>query len=168
MTFSQAATIPIVDTPETESLSFPTLDNLRYFTGPAHMSQKSIISSETGALTQNSAAYSQTIPELLTFVNRQLVTGVNMFVLHGTPYSGEYPLTTWPSYTAFFYNVPEMHSKCQPSWSHYKYSMDYIARNSYISQIGTARIDVAFLLSSAAFKKPALESTPLTSAGKSF
>jgi hypothetical protein len=131
------------------------------------MSQKSKISSETGAVTQNSAAYSQTLPELLTFVNQQLVAGVNMFVLHGTPYSGEYPLTTWPAYTAFYYNVPEMHSKCQPAWKHYQASVDYIARNSYISQTGTARIDLAFLLSSAAFKKPALDSNSLSSAGQS-
>ncbi|KAH7403781.1 hypothetical protein BKA64DRAFT_777464 [Cadophora sp. MPI-SDFR-AT-0126] len=166
-----AAQIPFVDTPETESLGFPTIDLLRRFTGPAHMAQKTVISSETGALTVNSSAYSQTIPELLVFVNEQLVTGVNMFVLHGTPYSGDYSQTTWPSYTPFFYNVPEMHSRCLPAWGSYKYSMDYIARNSLISQTGTARIDLAFLNDAMAFglKSAPIElTTELASAGFSY
>ncbi|KAM3082308.1 hypothetical protein ACMFMG_004752 [Clarireedia jacksonii] len=159
-----AADIPLIDTPETESLGFPTIDQLRQFTGPAHASNKNIISSETGALTVAASAYFQPMPELLTTVNRQLVAGVNVFVLHGMPYSGDYAGTTWPGYTPFYYRVPEMHSRCQPAWDTYKSSMDYIARNSMISQLGTAKIDLAFLTSANAFKLAVLNTSSLSTA----
>ncbi len=96
----------------------------------------------------------------------QLIAGVNEFVLHGSPYSGDYAGTTWPGYTPFFYVVTEMHSTCQPAWNTYKSSMDYVARNSMISQRGTAKIDLAFLTTAKAFAFPLLDSSPLGSAGK--
>ncbi|KAH8679546.1 hypothetical protein BGZ60DRAFT_554003 [Tricladium varicosporioides] len=163
-----AADISLIDTPETESLGFPTLDQLRQFTGPAHISNKNIISSETGALTVRASGYSQTIPELLATVQLQLIAGVNEFVLHGTPYSGDYAGTTWPGYTPFYYAVTEMHSRCQPAWGTYKSSMDYIARNSMVSQLGTAKIDLAFLTSASAFKFPILNTSMLTGYGYSY
>jgi hypothetical protein len=105
------------------------------------------------------------MPELLATINLQLVAGVNVFVLHGTPYSGNYSGTTWPGYTPFYYNVPDMHSICQPAWNTYKSSMDYVARNSMISQLGTAKIDLAFLTTTNAFKFPILDTSLLTKAG---
>jgi hypothetical protein len=106
------------------------------------------------------------MPELLTTINLQLIAGVNAFVLHGTPYSGDYAGTTWPGYTPFYYVVTEMHSKCQPAWNAYKSSMDYVARNSMISQLGTAKIDLAFLTSTNAFTFPLLNTSSLASAGR--
>jgi len=58
------------------------------------MAQKSIISSETGAITVNTTAFSQTLPKFLGFVHEQLVAGVNAFNMHGAPYSGDYASTT--------------------------------------------------------------------------
>lgn len=130
------------------------------------MSNKNIISSEAGALTVRVSAYSQTMPELLTTINLQLVAGVNEFVLHGTPYSGDYAGTTWPGYTPFYYVVTEMHSRCQPAWNTYKASMDYVARNSMISQLGTAKIDIAFLTTANAFRFQLLNTSLLMNSGK--
>jgi len=45
-----------------------------------------------------------------------------------------------------------MHSRAQPAWRHYKSVVDYIARNSRISQTGVARIDVAVLTSSLSYQ----------------
>ncbi|PVH75254.1 hypothetical protein DL98DRAFT_602280, partial [Cadophora sp. DSE1049] len=163
-----AADIPLIDTPETESLGFPTLDQVRQFTGSAHMANKNIISSEMGARTKDTSAYSQTMPDLLTTINLQLVAGVNEFVLHGSPYSGDYAETTWPGYTPFFYTVTDMHSRCQPAWESYKSSMDYVARNSMISQLGTAKIDLAFLTTPDAFTILALNTSSVSSAGYSY
>jgi len=156
----------LVDVPETESLGFPTLDQLQQFTGATHISNKKIISSETGAIIKDSSAYSQPMPELLATINLQLVAGVNVIVLHGSPYSGNYPGTTWPGYMTFNYTVTEMHSKCQLAWNTYKYAMDCIVRNCMISQ-RMARIDIAFLTSTNAFFTfPLTVTTSISSAGK--
>ncbi|KAF2083368.1 hypothetical protein K490DRAFT_69886 [Saccharata proteae CBS 121410] len=135
--------IPILDAPEGESLAFQNMiDAFRQFSGPAHLAGKTIISSECGAV--SGAPYTQTLGDLLWSVNRGLSGGVSTHVLHGYAYSGSYANTTWPSYTTFTYMYTDMWNPNQPAWQHMKDSIDYIARNQYISQIGKPKIDVAF------------------------
>ncbi len=69
-----------------------------------------------------------------------------MVVLHGSPYSGDYPNTTWPGYTTFGYEFTEMWNKIQPCWIHIKDTLDYIGRTQYELQQGTPKVDLAFYL----------------------
>lgn len=101
-----------------------------------------MISSELGA--NPSDVYHQTLPELLWDITQSLAGGVNQFVLHGYPYSGTYPNTTWPGFTTFQYVFSEMHGRHQPGWDFYSDSMDFIARNQHIFQSGVPKVDVAF------------------------
>ncbi|KAB2569280.1 hypothetical protein DBV05_g12046 [Lasiodiplodia theobromae] len=137
--------ISILDAPEGESLGFSNIiDTYRQFSGPAHLSGISVISSECGAL--SGAPYQQTLNDLLWSVRRGLATGISMHVLHGFAYSGPYTNTTWPSYTTFTYRFSEMWNQHQPSWLHINESIHYISRNQYVSQTGTPSVDLAFYL----------------------
>ncbi len=51
-------------------------------------------------------------------VSRASSGGVNQFVIHGQAYTGNYPATTWPGYTAFGYGVSDIYSDKQPHWDH--------------------------------------------------
>ncbi|KAL0264982.1 hypothetical protein SLS55_000938 [Diplodia seriata] len=137
--------ISILDAPEGESLGFNNIiDTYRQFSGPAHLSGISVISSECGAL--SGAPYQQTFNDLLWSVRRGLAAGISMHVLHGFAYSGPYTNTTWPSYTTFTYRFSEMWNQHQPSWMHINETIRYIARNQYVSQSGTPSVDLAFYL----------------------
>ncbi|KAH2528091.1 hypothetical protein KXW97_002103, partial [Aspergillus fumigatus] len=91
-------------------------------------------------------AYMLTIPELLYSIKRAWSGGVNMVVLHGYTYSGNYPNTTWPGYTAFNFEVSEMWNQFQPAWIHMKDYLDYISRNQYVLQQGRPQVDLALYL----------------------
>ena len=131
-----------MDAPECESLGFvDSVDLYRQFSGPAHLAGKTIISNEMGAVHQ--PAFSLTIPELLFRIKRAMSGGVTMNVLHGSPYSGNYPNTTWPGYTAFYYVYTEMWNRVQPAWHHMKDILDYIGRNQFILQKGVVKVDLA-------------------------
>jgi len=67
-------------------------------------------------------------------------------VIHGFAYTGEYPETTWPGYTAFFYRYTEQWNDKQPAWRHLKDTMDYTARCQLILQTGVPRVDLALYL----------------------
>lgn len=139
------ANIPDVDAPETETLGFAhNIDSYRQFAGPANLAGKRVISSEAGAVMLQ--AYQQTIPELLWDLKRSIIGGVNSFVLHGYPYSGNYPNSTWPTWTTFDYLFSEMHNRHQPGWDFYRDFMDYVARVQYVSQAGVPKRDVVFWL----------------------
>jgi len=69
-----------------------------------------------------------------------------MMVIHGSPYSGDYPGTTWPGYTTFFYMFTEMWNRIQPAWQHFKDTLEYVGRNQLILQKGVPRVDIAFYL----------------------
>lgn len=139
------ANIPDVDAPETETLGFAhNIDGYRQFAGPANLAGKRVISSEAGAVMLE--AFQQTIPELLWDLKRSIVGGVNSFVLHGYPYSGNYPNSTWPTWTTFDYLFSEMHNRHQPGWDFYRDFMDYMARVQYVSQAGVPKRDVVFWL----------------------
>ncbi|KAH0429215.1 hypothetical protein CcaCcLH18_08567 [Colletotrichum camelliae] len=154
--------IPLVNAPEGESLGFNDSPSLyRHLSGPAHMALNSVISSEAGAV--NGASYSQTIPDLLRTVRRGLAGGVGMNVFHGYAYSGVYAQTTWPGYTVFSYTFADMWGPRMPAWrsrhgedngtEFMADAMAYVARNQFISQVGTARVDLAFYQYAAPFAK---------------
>ncbi|KAH8812100.1 hypothetical protein F5884DRAFT_302871 [Xylogone sp. PMI_703] len=135
--------IPSVDVPECESLDFSDLiDGYRQYSGPAYLSGKSVVSSECGAVLGEAFAF--TLPELLWKVKRSFAGGINQFVFHGFPYSGNYGQTTWPVFTTFNYLYSTMHGPHEPAWDFYRDQLDFVARNNYILQSGTPKMDVAF------------------------
>jgi len=139
------ANVPHVNAPECESLGFGHLiDGYRQYAGPANLAGKRIISSELGA--QPSQVYSQTLPELIWDIQRSVVGSVNQFVLHGYPFSGSYPNTTWPGFSTFTYRFASMHGPRQPAWEYYDDYMNWIARTQYIIQSGIPKIDLVFWL----------------------
>jgi hypothetical protein len=77
-----------VNAPECEALGFNNLvDGYRQYVGPANLAGKRIISSELGV--EGKGAYASVLPELLFSVKRSLAAGINQFVFHGAPYSGQ-------------------------------------------------------------------------------
>lgn len=138
------ASIPFVDAPECESLQgHDNIDGYRQFSGPANLARKEIISIELGAVFGR--AYSYTIPELLFVANRAAAGGVNQFVIHGQSYTGNYPQTTWPGYTAFIFYVSDLYSSKRPDWNHgLQAALDYMSRLQHIQQQGVPRTDIAF------------------------
>lgn len=136
------ANIPFVNAPECESLQFGSnIDGYRQFTGPANLAGKRVISNEMGAVMMK--AYNLPHSELLGFINRAVVGGVNQVVLHGQSYTGDYYGTTWPGYTAFAYLFSELYSDKQPSWNHgFGDVLNYTARVQYLQQSGVPRTDV--------------------------
>ena len=139
------ANIPDVNAPECESLGFShVIDAYRQFSGPANLAGKRVISSELGA--QPEQVYSQTMPELIWDTKRSVAGGINQFVYHGYPFTGNYPNTTWPGYTTFTYRFSSMHGPRQPAWEHYKDFMDWTARVQWVAQSGMPKIDLAFWL----------------------
>ncbi|PSN71528.1 hypothetical protein BS50DRAFT_486722 [Corynespora cassiicola Philippines] len=147
-----SADIPLVDAPEAESLGFQqSIDQYRQFCGPAHLFNKSVISTELGAV--RIGAYVLTIPELLQQTKRSFAGGFTMNVLHGFPTFTKYPNTTWPGYTPFFYEFTEMWNQVQPAWRHIRDSLDYIGRNQWALQQGTPKVDLAFYLFASPWKQ---------------
>ncbi|KAJ4413671.1 hypothetical protein N0V82_008400 [Gnomoniopsis sp. IMI 355080] len=145
------ANIPMVNAPECETLGFDhNIDAYRQFAGPANLAGKRIISSECGAIMNES--YQQSIPELLWDVKRSVAGGVNQFVLHGYPVSGDYPKTTWPGFTTFAYLFSEMHGPRQPAWDFAQEWLDWTARTQFVAQTGVPKIDLAFWLKSTSYR----------------
>ncbi|KIK65051.1 hypothetical protein GYMLUDRAFT_56519 [Collybiopsis luxurians FD-317 M1] len=135
-----AASAAIPDTPEIESLGVPTIDQARQLSGGVHLGGRTIFSSETGA--RPGEANAIRMVELLQDADTQYAGGVNVAMLHGFPYSGDYPNTTWPGITTFGYNFADMHGPRMPAWNYYKGYLDYIARTQYALQAGVAKVDL--------------------------
>ncbi|KAJ3758255.1 hypothetical protein EV360DRAFT_70458 [Lentinula raphanica] len=135
-----AASAAIPDTPEIESLGVPTIDGARQLSGGVHLGNHTIFSSETGARPLEANAIR--MMELLQDANTQYAGGVNVALLHGFPYSGNYPNTTWPGITTFGYVFADMHGPRMPAWDHYKEYLDYLARTQYALQAGVAKVDI--------------------------
>lgn len=127
----QLSDIPLVDAPEGESLGFSQLvDTYRQFSGPAHLSNKTIISSELGAV--NVPAYTLTMPSLLQQIKRSFAGGFTTHVLHGFPSSTTYYNTTWPGYTTFWYEFTDMWNQIQPAWKHMSDYLGFVGRNQWV------------------------------------
>ncbi|PIA92107.1 hypothetical protein CB0940_09204 [Cercospora beticola] len=119
-----AANVPAVDVPE------------------SNLAGLNIVSNELGA--EYAAAYTQTLPELISDVKRSIMGGANRMVYHGYPYSGNYPNTSWPGYTTFYYRFSSMHGPRQPAWEYYNDYMSWTSRMQPIAQSGVPKMDVAF------------------------
>ncbi|KAK1227080.1 hypothetical protein PQX77_009913 [Marasmius sp. AFHP31] len=136
---SASAAIPQV--PEIESLSLPLIDQARQLSGGVHLGNRPIFSSETGA--RFGLAMALTMTQLLEDSKNQFAGHVNVVMIHGYPYGGEYPGTSWPGLCTFSYNFADMHGPRMPAWNHYDAYMSYLARNQYILQSGVPKVDVA-------------------------
>ncbi|KAK7029400.1 hypothetical protein VNI00_014654 [Paramarasmius palmivorus] len=136
-----AASAAIPDVPEIESLALPLIDEARQLSGGVHLGNRSIFSSETAA--RPGFAVALPMSKLLEDSKAQFAGHVNLLMLHGYAYSGPYPNTTWPGICTFAYNFADMHGPKMPAWDHYKGYLDYLARNQYILQSGTPKVDVA-------------------------
>lgn len=137
------ASIPFVDVPECESLTFLDLiDSYRQFAGPANLAERNVISNELGAVRWSGFRYH--LPELLFSANRGFAGGVNQYVIHGQAYSGNYYETTWPGHVPFNYLFSEPWSQREPVWEHgFEDALNYLARVQYIQQSGVPKVDVA-------------------------
>ncbi|KAF2643404.1 hypothetical protein P280DRAFT_394111 [Massarina eburnea CBS 473.64] len=137
--------IPLIDAPEGESLGFKQIvDAYRQLGGPAHLYNKSVVSTELGAV--QVPPYSLRVPDLLRQTKQSFAGGFTMNVLHGYAYSGTYPNTTWPGYSTFWFEFTEMWNQHQPAWQHMKDSLDYVGRNQWVLQQGSPKVDLAFYL----------------------
>ncbi|KAF5355430.1 hypothetical protein D9758_006403 [Tetrapyrgos nigripes] len=136
-----AASAAIPDTPEIESLGVPSIDEARQLSGGVHLGNHPIFSSETGA--RPGEANALRMIELLEDAKTQYAGGVNVALLHGFPYSGDYPNTTWPGITTFGYSFAEMHGPRMPAWDYYRGYLDFLARTQYALQAGVAKVDLA-------------------------
>ncbi|CAH0025578.1 unnamed protein product [Clonostachys rhizophaga] len=135
--------IPKVNAPETESLIYDNIvDKYRQYVGPANLAGKRVISIELGADIYK--AFQQTLPELMDIFMRSVAGGVNQAVIHGSPYSGGYPNTTWPGMMTFGYQFADCHNRHQPAWDDYWQYMDAMGRLQQIMQTGVPRRDALF------------------------
>ncbi|KAM0491001.1 hypothetical protein ACHAP8_010980 [Fusarium lateritium] len=143
MPMDMLATVPFVDAPECESLSFiDSIDAYRQMAGPAQLTSKNVISNEMGAI--RGKAYQLHVPDLLFSINRALAGGVNRFVIHGQGYTGSYYQTTWPGYTPFRYLFSDPWSPQLPIWNNgMEELLVYISRMQYTQQQGVPKVDVA-------------------------
>ncbi|KAG5762945.1 hypothetical protein H9Q72_008957 [Fusarium xylarioides] len=138
------ADVPIVATPELESLGFLTPDQMAQFVGPAHLGRRNIISTEVGAVAVG--AYSQTITSLVNLFHEAFAGGVNAMMIHGMTYTGEQLGSAWPGFTPFQYIYTELWSPKQPAWKYMSEMIAYTARNQFVLQQGVAKKDVVFYL----------------------
>ncbi|KAK7472300.1 hypothetical protein VKT23_000420 [Stygiomarasmius scandens] len=136
-----AASAAIPDTPETESLGVPTIDQARQLSAGVHLGNHPIFSSETAA--RSGEAYAIRMIEILEDAKTQYAGGVNVVMLHGYAYSGDYPNTTWPGFTTFGYFFADMHGPRMPAWDHYREYLDFLSRTQYVLQQGVAKVDLA-------------------------
>lgn len=143
MPMDMLSIIPYVDVPESESLQGSNnIDGYKQLAGPSNLAGNKVISNELGAVFGK--AFSQTIPELLHMANRGFAGGLNQYVVHGQPYSGNYPATTWPGHVPFLYHASDMYTQRRPDWEHgLKPAMEYIGRVQHIQRQGELRIDAA-------------------------
>lgn len=136
--------IPSVDAPEGESLGFQdSVTSYRQLAGPAHISGRNVVSSEMGAV--SGPAFNLTIPQFLYHGKAGFAGGITQQVLHGAPYSGNYPNTTWPGYTTFYYLYSDMWTPNLPTYGsgHLKDTLDYFGRNQWTLQQGVPKMDLA-------------------------
>ncbi|THV06626.1 hypothetical protein K435DRAFT_644795 [Dendrothele bispora CBS 962.96] len=136
-----AASAAIPDTPEIESLGVPTIDQARQLSAGVHLGNHPIFSSETAA--RLGEAYAIRMIEVLEDAKTQYAGGVNVVMLHGYAYSGNYPNTTWPGLTTFGFFFADMHGPRMPAWDHYREYLDFLSRTQYVLQEGVAKVDLA-------------------------
>lgn len=92
--------------------------------------------------------YDLVVPRLKNLFQGSFAAGVNMMMIHGFPYGGEYYDATWPRFTTFHYQYTDMYGPRQPQWWHFDDLMSYTARNQLVLQTGVPRLDLVFLYQS--------------------
>ena len=137
--------------PENEALGRPALDGLKTMAAAAHLGRKERYSFECAAEFGN--AYGQSYEDLLWWVKRSLMTGMNAQVLHGGSYSGKYegkyavngqiPGVRWPGYDGF-YRVISNDWNRTPSVEDARGCLDAVARLNAVFR-KNAKVDCAIL-----------------------
>lgn len=142
----QEQTMPaaFVDIPETESLWMgDSVDAYRCASGVVHMSGKKLYSSEIGA--NMGEANRQTWMHLMHQVERNIIGGVNLSVLHGYGYTGEKDGSMWPGWSCMAPQFSNDWGTRTPQWLHAKEVATYIARMQAIAQWGEPTVDLAVM-----------------------
>ena len=140
-TFEISQCAASVGIPENEALSRCSIDNLKSMGGGVHLSHKKIYSYECSAEFEN--AYGQTFEDILWWIKRSYVGGMNYQVFHGGTYNGGYegignveghiPSTTTPGYEAFGRFCSNYWNRTLDKESE-RYHLETISRYNYILQ----------------------------------
>ena len=138
------SSIPYVDVPETETLSFRNnIDGFRQYSGAASLAGQDIVSIELGA--DYAQTYSQLLSTLIEEPSQAFAVGIKQVVIHGAAYSGPYPHTTYPGFTTFGYTFGGQHSLHQPAWDlGYEAMLNWLARAQFVLQSGIPKVDLVF------------------------
>ena len=140
-----------VSIPENEALGRPALDGLKTMAAAAHLGRKGRYSFECAAEFGN--AYGQSYEDLLWWVKRSLMAGMNAQVLHGGSYSGKYegkyavngqiPGVRWPGYDGFYRAISNDWNRT-PSVEDARGCLDAVARLNAVFR-KNAKVDCAIL-----------------------
>lgn len=140
-----------VGIPENEALGRAVIDSQKTMAAAAHLGRKERYSFECAA--EFGHSYGQTYEDLLWWVNRSLMAGMNAQVLHGGSYSGTYhgryaangyvPGTEWPGFEAFGKFVSNYWNRT-PDLQHARGVMETITRLNRVFR-KKARVDCAIL-----------------------
>jgi hypothetical protein len=142
----QEQTLPAcyADVPETESLWMgDSVDGYWAASGAAHMSGKHIYSSEVGAVMGQ--ANRQTWMDVIHQVERSVMGGVNLAVLHGYGYGGQTPGSVWPGWSCMAPEFSNDWGPRSPQWRHAPLVAAYLGRMQAISQWGQPQVDLAIM-----------------------
>ncbi len=138
-----------VGIPENEALGRQQLDGQRLMAGAAHLGRKKRYSFECAAEFMHD--YGQGYEDLMWWVKRSLISGMNAQVLHGASYSGRctgnHPdnllntMGVWPGYDGFARYVSNEWNRT-PDRAHARGVLDAVSRLNMVFR-GHARIDCA-------------------------
>ncbi len=136
--------------PENEGLSRPQFDNYRNMAGAVHLDRKPVYSFECAAEGFNS--YGQTHEDILWWMKRAYVCGMNAQVLHGGHYCGYYdkegnvggfcPGVDWPGYEGFTRRTWSNAWNRTVSKEQSRQIWNYMARCNFLLR-NTHKIDIA-------------------------
>ncbi len=139
--------------PENEALGRPAFDGMKDMAAAAHLGRKKRYSFECAA--EFGFGYNQTYEDLLWWVKRAQMAGMNAQILHGASYSGAYngrlsengrvPGAGWPGYEGFGKFVSNNWNRTL-SIKDARKVLDRIARTNMIF-LGTKKVDAAILRS---------------------
>ncbi len=139
--------------PENEALGRPAIDGMKDMAAAAHLGRKKRYSFECAA--EFGFGYNQTYEDLLWWVKRAQMAGMNAEVLHGASYSGAYygrlseegrvPGAEWPGYEGFGKFVSNNWNRTL-SVKDARSVLDRIARSNMVF-LGMKKVDAAILRS---------------------
>lgn len=130
-----------VDIPEGEALNRSTIDNLKLMSGATHLDDKNIYSYECSAEFGN--AYGQTFEDILWWIKRGYLGGMNSQVLHGAVYNGKLDNCPWPGYEPFGKYVSNYWNRTLSKEAS-MHNMAYVARVNSIMRL-SPKVDLAII-----------------------